>query len=150
MKKIYIGLLILGMASCKSVKTQENIPSTEIDLSTAMRGKVYKIDSLNNYYLIYVSDEKLSYKIVSEKVNKSTCNEIMIDSTYNFKINQLTSDTPPPEGNSNIPTPINHLDIARCVKFSGNTEICTEPGINNLYSSSNLTGLCIVKKKESK
>lgn len=150
MKNFYIGLLILGVISCKSTKQQQTESSPEIDFSTSITGKVYKIDSLANYYLVYVSDEKSSYKIISEKGNSTSCKKIIRDSIYDFKIKQLTSDSPPSKGSSDIPTPINHLDIAKCVQFRGNTEICTEPGINHLYSASNLTGLCIVKKSKSK
>lgn len=146
MKQTITLLLIFLLFSCGSSKQGESIHTKNVDFSTEIEGKVYKIDSLKQFHLIYVSNEKKSFKIISKKIGfDSDCKKIQVGSTYKLRVTALLSEAPPSSGNSNIPVPINHLDIARCKKYEDNTEICTEPGISNLYSTTNLNGLCLIK-----
>lgn len=147
MRILVVALMFfMAIISCRSYKPQENISSNKIDFSTLVNGKIYRIDSLNNYNL-YLSNGAASYKIISEKTSSIDCKKVTLDSSYELKIVPHLSDAPPVSGNSNIPTPINHLDIGRCIKLKENSEICTEPGITNLFTSPNLTGLCLTKIK---
>jgi len=129
--------------SCNPYKKIEELqPDRSYDDSKLINGKVVKIDSIDSYYLTYVETLNRSYKIISEKIsNRINCQKIILDSIYDFKITQLTFDTKPKKNSSNIPTPINYLDIGKCIRFK-NTEICTEPGFNNLFKSEYLNGLC--------
>ena len=140
MKNIITLLFFILVISCKSNKP-ENLakPSTiqKNDFSELVEGKVYKIDSINNYYLIYLKSKKIDYKIVSKKNNCEKSNLIKIDSTYSFKLEPIFKISN--NGNQSI---ANYLDLKRCQYFDGNTTICNEPGIE-LYKSSNVYGLCI-------
>ncbi|MEO1013187.1 MAG: hypothetical protein AAFX53_17985 [Bacteroidota bacterium] len=142
---IFVLLALVVGTSCRSYKQQESPSPNKVDFSTKVAGKVYKIDSVDDYHLVYLSDDKTSYKIISKKSSRTGCKEVALNGEYELKVVPLLSDAPPSSGNSNIPVPINHLDIEKCVEY-GDIKICTEPGISNLYSSPSLTGLCLTKK----
>ncbi|WP_271782408.1 hypothetical protein [Aquimarina algiphila] len=139
MKKV-LFLLIFSVFSCKphkqsgvSIDVQKNV-----DFSKSVKGLVYKIDSISNYYLVYLQHEKASYKVISEKINCT--NRIKIDSSYIFKLKPLTDINYTNDSNK-LTNIANYLDLERCVKYNGGVKICNEPGIE-LYSASNLHGLC--------
>ena len=47
---------------------------------------VYKIDSIDNFYLVYASMQGMKYKIISEKASCGTSNEIKLNESYRLKL----------------------------------------------------------------
>ena len=100
---------------------------------------IYKIDSINNYYLIYARKYDSIYKIVSEKQKISNCKKIALQGNYNLKLRSFSSIAPI----------INSIKIYSpdidCYYFEEHTDICLERdrGIFELYYCDNLKGLCL-------
>lgn len=107
--------------------------------------KVYKIDSVNSYYLIYVKRGSLLYKIVSKKESYENCNNIQINFDYTFSLESIWR-KPIMMGNINVsPSESPHVS---CLYFDDSTRICVErDSINDLYKTKNLRGLCFTGKK---
>lgn len=104
---------------------------------------VYKIDSINTWYLIYAKRNDSLYKIVSKKENSENCNRIKINSKYYFKlVSWFPSNAPQ---NLNISTKnIPHL---AGYGFDDSTTIMLEKGlINDLMYGENIKGLCFIKE----
>ena len=147
---ILIVLIIMCCGACKSSykKSQKSSKNEKVDLlSTIIYGKVLKIDSLNKIYIVYVSENDYSYKILSKKGTLYSCNKIEIDSSYLFKVNQLTNGLAINNDSTSLPVPINYLDIQRCIYYE-NHKVCTEPKITQIYSATNLKGLCFIRSTD--
>lgn len=141
-----VFIIMIVFLSCKGAKNTDSQRAT-VDFSNPVNAQVKKIDSIDNYYLIYCRNGGKNYKIVSRKMNfKSSCKTIKVDSSYDFKLLQLTN-VSSASVDSEIPTPINYLDIEKCI-FKENTKICNEPK-TELYEAKNLNGLCIVKTSDA-
>jgi hypothetical protein len=136
MKNITI-LLCMFLLACTSIKKQENISKTD-DLYN-----VFKIDSMNSYYIIYATKKDSIYKIVSKKEKIYKCNIIKSGLSYKLKLHSMR-DNPPTIGGVKI-KPINYMDI-NCFQFDNETSICKEKGIYDLYFADNINGLCIINK----
>jgi hypothetical protein len=96
--------------------------------------KVYRIDSINNFYLIYASKSNIRYKIISKKQSAETKTKVRKGGCYDFELFGMLSNEdvmPGPGG---------------CVNVDSITRICIEDSIYNLYSASNLKGLYFEKK----
>lgn len=106
--------------------------------------KVKKIDSINNWHIIYATKQETLYKIVVKKevTPNVNCNKIVKGKSYDFKLHSRKANAP--EINGIKVNPVNSLDIP-CYTFDENTNICIEPkkGIYDLYFAENLKGLCI-------
>jgi hypothetical protein len=137
--KILILILILISFSCKSKKIETEPIKQKLELGFDVTAKVSKIDSIANYYLVFIENNKEFFKIISDKNQAKPYNgvKVKVGENYNFKIQQITN-RKPTEQNSPF-TPVNYLDITRCEDFKG-TEICTESSFE-LAKSSNLKGL---------
>ena len=148
-KQIGIWILMIMLASCKSQQMDLKSEPSKLNFGTQFKGKVTRLDSIANYYLIFVENEDSYFKIVSKKVDgKSNGVKIQLDSIYGFKINQITDRKGAYESNeSGMPTPINYLDIAACRDFEG-TEICTESSFE-LAKATNVVGLYIAENKNT-
>jgi hypothetical protein len=117
---------------------------------------VTKIDSINNFYIIYASKNNSKFKIISPKNTKKkikNCVEIAIENSYNFILKsglEARKESPPIIGGIKL-EPANYLDI-HCYSYDDDTFICIEPekGIYDLYSCENLVGLCFIKSKKAK
>lgn len=133
--------------SCKSKKMDDNSEkSPVIDLATTIKMKVVKIDSLDNYYVIHTIDtNKHRYKLVSEKFYTNACVKIKQGLSYDLKVRDLFSNMILNK-KEEFPTPVNYLDLKRCIDLKNNTKVCTEPGIVNIYRCYNLIGLCFVSE----
>lgn len=105
---------------------------------------VYKIDSINDYYLIYAKKKENLFKIVSEKDYTRNCDIIKKGQEYNFKLNSLTSQSPTINGIKTAPVTIVNV---MCHEFKKDTRICTdrENGIYDLYFAENVKGLCLIE-----
>ncbi len=134
MKNIIILLILILTCCCKSYKGGT--------VKTENLYEVYKLDSINNYFLIYAKKRDSLFKIVSEKEKPSKCRSIKVKSLYSFEL-QSIRDTAPVINGIKM-TPINYMDI-HCFQFDENTSICKEEGIYDLYFAKNIKGLCIIK-----
>jgi hypothetical protein len=105
---------------------------------------VYKIDSIDDYYLIYVRFQKKDCKVVSKKNLSYHSPKIKVGNSFNtFELKRVIIPQNYIPKNSKI---ANYLDfVPDCVKFDEKIEICRERGMDNIYTSNNLIGLCYVK-----
>ena len=104
--------------------------------------KVYKIKSVENYYLIYAKKNDSLYKIISKKESIANCNEIKKNGIYDFKLQAILKNR---FKNTKFPKPMNDLDIT-CFTFEGGIKICREEGMDELYYADNIKGSCFLKK----
>ena len=129
-----IVLIIISWVAGSSLK------STRATNRISTPYKVYKIDSINNWYLIYARKGDSLYKIVSEKRVYENCNKIQINKAYNFILHSRIY--PDQLGGITINT-IRH-DLVTCFSYDDSTIICLErDSINDLHYASNLKGLCV-------
>jgi hypothetical protein len=104
--------------------------------------KVYQIDSINNYYLIYAKKGDALFKIVSKKESIKKCNGIIVNHVYKFQLHSMLF----VNGQSIIPAnQINEIsgwriDESTTINFEGDS-------IRDLYYADNIKGLCFIKKK---
>lgn len=136
----YILVLFL-LTSCSSVKKTAFIPDVDRDIS---QYEVSKIDSLNNYYIIYLKRSDSLFKLVSKKEPAINCQKIESKHPYSFELVSIW----------NQPIIINGVDWSlaatphvNCIGLDEATNVCLERslGINDIFYAKNLTGLCIVK-----
>lgn len=125
----YIIFIILILTSCKSLDGQQ-------------KGyKVYKIETLGSYYVIYCEKDEMKYKIVSKESDYKEFKiykKIEIGEVYNFLLNQYDDKDKNPLTNTST-TPY----IIRCYMFT-DAKICEEEFIK-LYTTENLKGLYYIK-----
>lgn len=105
---------------------------------------IYKIDSINSYYLIYAEKQDSFYKIVSKKENiNSKCDKISLNKKYKFKLHSIWDEDLYING---VNVGLRQTPRVNCIEFEENTVICLErDSINDLYQMENLKGLCIVE-----
>ena len=104
--------------------------------------KITKIDSINDWYVIYAKRGKNVYKIVSKKEkNCSDSLKIKVGNAYKFHL--ISRKHNPLKIGNIVVKPQNSLDI-QCYSYDKDTEICIEieNGIYDLYNTDNLIGLC--------
>ncbi len=133
---ILILLLIIVPFSCVNIKrlgTRDDcIGVGLIEQNTPLEtvnGKVLKIITLNNYYIVYVQSENKTYKILSYIQIDNICHEIQLDSNYTFILQIMKHSLNPEVTGINI----------------GEAMITYQEGdsIRGLYFAKNLTGLCL-------
>jgi hypothetical protein len=95
--------------------------------------KIYKIDSINDYYLIYVVKGKDRYKVISKKSIRSDCDTVKLGKTYELQITYVFGAI---GGGVFKPT---------CLNVDDRTQVCLEDSIIDLCYAENLNGLCIDK-----
>jgi hypothetical protein len=96
---------------------------------------VEKIDSTQNFYLLYLKKANNYYKVVSEKVEKSDkCENVKKGDYLTFSLNSIIE----------ISTISYKVDG---VLYKGTEFIFDRDSIVDLYESNNLMGLCYLKKK---
>lgn len=133
-------ILIIGLGflvySCSVTNKPNNEKITEYNNQLYT---VYRIDSINNYNLIYAKKQDLLYKIVSEKKKNKNCKiKIDLNKEYLFKLHSLLYQD----------IYINGVNVggggwANCVKFNDTTNICIEKdSILDLHVAENIKGLC--------
>lgn len=143
MKKSILILIIISV-SCKSRKIGTDISKPKFEPGFELFAKVSKIDSIANYYLVFIENEEEYFKVVSDKAQAKYYNGIKLEigENYKFRIQQITDRRP--AGPNDRFTPINYLEIAQCRNFN-KTEICTESSFE-LATASNLRGLYLRKE----
>lgn len=142
-------MLLVALSSCNQKATTYSSASADMEIikikDDALFYNVYKIDSVNNYFLIYAKKNNSHYKIVSEKKELKCKEKIRINAGYRFSLQSIWTQ----EiwiGNINVsPSLTPHVT---CLAFNDSTTICIErDSINDLFRAHNLTGLCISKSK---
>ena len=143
MKKLILILIIISV-SCKSREIETDISKPKFEPGSEVFAKVSKIDSIANYYLVFIENREEYFKVVSDKNQAKYHNGIKLEigENYKFRIQQIT-DRRPPVSNDRF-TLTNYLDIAQC-RYFGKTEICTSSSFE-LATASNLKGLYLRKE----
>lgn len=106
---------------------------------------VYRIDSLNSFYLIYAQLNGKSYKIISQKEAFPYGESIIVGSTYSLNlisvVEQLAS-------GADKSTTFNGFGMnnIKCLDYDKGTSICIEEenGIYDLHAALNIRGLLVV------
>ena len=104
---------------------------------------VYKIDSINSYYLIYAERRGEKFKIVSKKQQNSKCKRVSVNESYVLSLESLWT-TPIMIGDVDVsPSIIPHVT---CLGFDDSTTICIDRDnrIYDLFRTRNIKGLCFL------
>lgn len=105
--------------------------------------KVYEIDSINAYYIIYATNKNEDFKIVSEKssvFDGAFCDTIKVGKSYNFKLNSIFS------VKEKTLFPRGMLDIHAWKPDQNTTITLFGTGTSrNLYFAENIRSLCFFK-----
>lgn len=129
-KVIFIAIILLLIAiSCSRFNNYYN---SNIFFS------ITKIDSINNYYLIYALKKDTLVKIVSKKDKLKLGEKIKVGNFYNFNLESMAKKTPVVNGIQF--STINDMDV-NCFKFDNQTIICKESNVYGVYTTNNLIGL---------
>ena len=134
MKALLSILLLLSLLACVN-KTVVNNRSTK----NSGKFKIVKIDSVNNWYLIYAKKDHSMYKIVSQKSFVAIA-AIKIKKKHSYFL-ELKSVM----GNIHYGDH-KFVGVVDCIRFDSITSICIErPKMLDLYTSQNLKGLYLSK-----
>ena len=129
-------LIVVGLNSC--YPTKKNRLKTNLITYT-----VYKIDSVNSYYLIYATRENNRYKIVSKKTTNVCSNKILINGKYPFKLSPTLSNRTVA---GKVLLPQNTL-LVNCFSYDDSTRVCLEDNmVRELYRAENIKGLCFISE----
>lgn len=135
MKSLFLILCFFLTVSCAILNT-DNVDKKDI------RYKVTKLDTINDWYVIYAKRGRNNYKIVSKK-DDACSDSLKIKVGKSYKLRLISRKQNPPKIGNIVIKPQNSLDI-QCYSYDEDTEICIklENGIDDLYSTENLNGLC--------
>jgi hypothetical protein len=101
---------------------------------------VYKIDSINTYYIIYAKKDSFLYKIVSKRIQPGHAERILVNGKYQFNLHSITKEIKIGEKVYKLP-----LNVS-CFSYSDSTKICLErDSINELSHAENIKGLYFMK-----
>ena len=143
MKKIILLLILtILLVECASKLVRSNAIYSDKGNNGLTSYKVYKIDSINTYYLIYAKKGDTLYKIVSTKEIIENCERIKVNVRYDFKLHSSLSDFKI----GNVTIHQTDLNVS-CYAYDASTYICLErDSINDLYYADNIKGLCYINK----
>lgn len=101
---------------------------------------VHKIDSINDYYVVYLKKSDNWFKVVSKKDSgKHSRNKIEIKKSYFFNLHSLWNEKLIING---IDVSLSKTPNVQCIGFDEKTSICIErDSINDLFTTKNLEGL---------
>jgi hypothetical protein len=128
---LYLLCWVVTFFSCSN--SNQDTSASQNQINTLY--KVYKVDSINSYYLIYVSKRDTNYKIVSKREFTENCNKITKGDYYDFNLSSMSI--------GEIMSP----GFANCIWVDSTTKVCLEDSIFDLKSASNIKGLCYETKK---
>ncbi len=133
MKKIiFIACTILcSIYGCNCSKNANTSNKYQMSDGTYNQYEIYKIDSLENLYVIYLKKTNSIFKVVSDKPNYKLCNRIKVGQLYDLKIKSVIP--------SNLPQK-NH--IAGFVYSGTLVKLKGENTVWDLFVSENFSGLC--------
>lgn len=105
---------------------------------------VHKIDSINNYYIVYLKKADDWFKVVSKKeLGLDSGNKIVVKKRYHFNLHSLWNEKLIING---IDVSLSKTPNVECIGFDEKTSICIErDSINDLFTTKNLRGLEYVK-----
>jgi hypothetical protein len=131
-------ILVFGVLFLYSFANKNN-DSKSLDYS------VIKIDSIKNWYVIYASRNDSVFKIVSLKKQTCQCDIISVGKQFHLELQERMENVLSKDGLKLIP--MNYADITG-LHFDPDTDVFVskEKGIYGLYTSENLSGLCVLKK----
>lgn len=138
------SLLTFAMFFCGCIIIQKGQTSSTKTLISQEQSlyKVYKIDSIHSYYLIYARKKDTIYKIVSKKSDLENCNSILINQDYAFRLQGRIASR---QASKFRLSPEASL-LVNCFSYDDSTSVCLErDSINDLYSAENVRGLCFLK-----
>ncbi|TKC60165.1 hypothetical protein FBD94_14725 [Pedobacter hiemivivus] len=143
MKYILLLITLVFIACVSSKLTQSANINADEKLSNGLYNyKVYKIDSINTYYLIYAKKGDSLYKIVSKKTLNKNCEKIQRNISYAFKLRSGLTDF----HIGGVLVSSKQLPHVNCYTYDDSTKICLErDSINDLYHADNIQGLCYIK-----
>lgn len=129
-------VFVLMLLNCAPKRTSQEMHDSE-------KYTVYKIDSINSYYLVYLTYRKNSFKVISKKESSSSCRPIKVGDQFNlFFLDRLIKEE------DYIPKDFKTISalsfVPDCIKLDDSTEICRDRGMDNIYLSKSLRGLCYV------
>lgn len=131
-----LSIIFVGIATSKMIRNKHFH-------NEAVSYRVYKIDSINTYYLIYARKEDSIYKIVSKKIKVDNCYNIEINKSYEFILHSSLTDRH--IGKKRI-LPQNS-QLVTCFNYDDSTTICFEgDSIRDLFYSDNIQGLCFKER----
>ena len=137
MKKIIILFLITVALSCNG-KRKILHQDTTLDKFQEHKYLVDRVDSINNFYILYISDEYFKYQVISNKSNNINYERVHEGKYYHFKLS------------ANLLEPktvaaVNSYDLKNCNDVDSVTRICRERYMSGLFYASNLKGLVLLK-----
>jgi hypothetical protein len=100
---------------------------------------VVRIDSVENYYLIYAKRNDSTFQIASKKVKVVGCTKLRVNDKYSFKLKSriFTGEV----GGRNISPATN--DLVKCVGLDEDTVVCIDDNcVNDLFYSENIEDAC--------
>jgi|LakMenEpi03Aug12_release.lakeMendotaPanAssembly.Ray.scaffolds.fasta_scaffold299590_2 hypothetical protein len=135
--------LSIFFLSCIQLKDTPSNNALRNERSDDFLYKVYKIDSINSYYLVYSVKRDTLYKIVSKKEFNLVGNQVMVGKNYPFQLSSIWT-KPIIIGEVNAsPSVTPHVT---CLSFDDSTKICLEKdSINDIHQASNLRGLYFIR-----
>ncbi len=140
-----IAILLFVFIGCTTTKTtikpDNKISRDNSILTGAHMYKIYKVDSINNYYILYAKKNDYIFKIISKKEVNLNCNAVKMNGSYNLNLKSVWE----------YDTVINNKKISfskvinvNCLGLNDSTTICLErDSINDLHYAENLRGLCL-------
>lgn len=138
-KQLIFLFAIIFIFSCnrRLVNNSENLVVNTIKDSIFT---VHKIDSINNYYVVYLKKSDTWFKIVSKKDSEGESrNKIEIEKSYFFSLHSLWDEKLIING---IDVSLSKTPNVQCIGFDEKTSICIErDSINDLFTTKNLQGL---------
>ena len=141
MKTILITIAPLFIF-CFGIKSNPYFNSYNAVTQDSVNYKVYKIDSINNYYLIYAKKGHTLFKIISKKESAKKCNRIIVNHVYKFRLHSILSVNGQPAIPANQIMELSgwRIDESTTIVFEGDS-------IRDLYNADNIKGLSFIKKK---
>lgn len=155
MNKIIFSFCIVSAIACnycmnKPLQKKGNPSGNSAEYNNLREGafEVYKIDSVDNFYLIYAKKDGWEYKILSEKSNGKLCNELVaVNKKFDFKLRSAKEVTVgAADSIRNV-----YLFNVSCLVYNDTTEICIEHKegmIAGLFIADNIRGLCLQSGKQ--
>lgn len=146
MNKVFFLLSFCVLLACNLSKKNTTSAGMQSSSINKLLGayQVFKIDSLDNFYLIYATKNDSSYKILSEKTLLTNCNKIFVTGNYDFVLQNAKDITITNESQ----TLKFYLFNVDCLIYNDSTKICIERSGNfvpALFRATNVKGLCFIK-----
>jgi hypothetical protein len=138
MAKVFVSIALIWTFSNSTYTITNPISTYELP-----GYEVYKIDSINSYFLVFARRDDSLFEIVSKKENSLDCKKIRVGQQYTLALNSLWNEDRW-VGNINVkPSLTPHVT---CLRFDDSTSICIdrEHGIYDLFLTPSLTGLCYI------